>query len=229
MINLHNMDCMEAMKEMKDNSFDLAIVDPPYFSGPEKRKYYGRSVSSHGVKRKDYKPLTESWCIPDNDYYNELTRVSKNQIIWGINYFEFVNRAGHGRLIWDKCNDGTTFSNCEIASVSSQKIKVSIFRYMWRGMMQGSTADGKIMNGDKSKNEKKIHPTQKPVQLYKWLLKNYANKGDKILDTHCGSGSIMIACNQLGFTLEAYELDTDYFNAARKRYDEVTAQKRMEF
>lgn len=216
-MNLINDDCMKHLVNFKDNAFDLAIVDPPYFSGPEKRRYYGMAVSNIGVKRKDYKPLTECWEVPTQDYYNQLIRVSKNQIIWGINYFPFVNKVGAGRIIWDKVNDGTTFSNCEIASCSTQKNKVSMFRYMWRGMMQGSTADGTLMNGDKTKNEIKIHPTQKPVQLYNWLLKNYAKPADKILDTHLGSGSIAIACHRMGFDLTAFEIDKDYYDEAMKR------------
>lgn len=227
MINLYHIDCMELMASKPDNFYDLAIVDPPYFSGPEKRRYYGKSVSSHGVKRINHEPIKESWTIPDIEYYKELLRVSKHQIIWGINYFEFVNVVGPGRIIWDKVNEGSTFSNCEIASCSLQQVKVSIFRFMWRGMMQGSPENGSKMNGDKSKNEKKIHPTQKPVHLYKWILKNYGNKGDKILDTHLGSGSIAIACHDYGFDLDASELNKHYYNLAENRLNNHQAQMSM--
>lgn len=116
---------------MPDNMFDLAIVDPPYFSGPEKKKYYGKAESSHGVKRKEYIPLDDSWGVPDVKYYEQLCRVSKNQIIWGINYFPFVNLVKPSRIIWDKVNDGTNFSNAEIASCSLEKLKVTTFRHMW--------------------------------------------------------------------------------------------------
>ena len=224
-ITLYNCDCMDYMSTCKDNEFDLAIVDPPFFSGPEKRKYYGNAISKHGVKRIEYKPLIESWIIPDNRYYDELVRISKNQIIFGINYFEFINRTGPGRIIWDKINDGSTFSNCEIASCSIEKLKVKIYRYLWRGMMQGSKSDGSKMNGNKKTNEKKIHPTQKPVKLYEWLLHNYAKPGQKIFDSHFGSLSIGIACHNLGFELTACELDKDYYEAAKKRLQVHQMQK----
>lgn len=215
--NLRNIDCMEHMAEKPDKYYDLAIADPPYFSGPEKRKYYGSKISSHGVKRIEYKPLLKSWEIPKLDYYNELVRVSKHQIIWGINYFEFINKVTPGRIIWDKVNDGSSFSNCEIASCSLNKLRIDIFRFMWRGMMQGSPDDGTKMNGNKAKNEKRIHPTQKPVKLYRWLLRNYAKKGDIILDTHGGSCSSIIAAIKEGFDITVCEIDADYYNDAKKR------------
>lgn len=216
MITLTNEDNMQLMARYPDKYFQLAIVDPPYFSGPEKRRFYGREFSNHGVKRIDYKPLENSWEVPGPDYFNELVRVSKHQIIWGYNYYP-IKLSGTGTIVWDKVNDHSSYSDCEIAYCSSIK-HVRIFRYMWAGMMQG-TGDGtsKKMQGNKLKNEKKIHPTQKPVALYKWLLKNYAESGDKILDTHLGSGSIAIACHDLGFDLTACELDKDYYEAALHR------------
>lgn len=224
-IQVFNSDCLESMKHMDDNEYDLAIVDPPYFSGPEKRKFYGPEQSKHGVKRIDYKPFAKQWTIPTEDYYVQLVRVSKNQIIWGINYFNFAGEEP-GRIIWDKCNEQSSYSDCEIASCSLIKT-VKIFRYMWNGMMQGSKGNGAKMEGRKQLNEKKIHPTQKPIQLYKWLLNKYANPGDSILDTHLGSGSSAIACHEQGFTLTGYEIDKQYCQAAHKRFKEITSQTRL--
>lgn len=219
---IFNLDCMDLMSRYPDNYWQLAICDPPYFSGPEKKEYYGAKISSCGVKRVEYKPLTESWEVPTQRYYNELCRVSKHQIIWGANYFHFQQPAG--RIIWDKCNDASSFSNCEIASCSLIK-SVRQFRFMWNGMMQGkSVKNGHIAQGDKRLNEKKIHPTQKPIALYKWILQKYAKEGDKILDTHSGSGSLRIAAHDLKFDFTGCELNKDYYNAAEFRYKEHIKQ-----
>lgn len=224
MIELLNCDCNEYMKTLEDKSIDLAIVDPPYFSGPEKRKFYGREFSNHGVRRINYRPLKNSWMVPDEGYFKELERVSKNQIVWGFNYYDY-KFSGTGALVWDKVNDHSSFSDCELAYCSCID-STRIFRYMWAGMMQG-TGDGtsKKMQGNKEMNEKKFHPTQKPVALYKWLLKNYAKEGDKILDTHLGSGSIAIACHDYKFDLVGCELDKDYYEAALKRFNNHKAQQ----
>jgi len=161
--------------------------------------------------------------LPTREYYNELARVSKNQIIWGINYFEFAGEVP-GRIIWDKCNDSSTFSKCEIASCSSITT-VQQFRFMWCGMMQGkSIKEGHIAQGNKKLNEKRIHPTQKPIELYRWLLDKFTQENDKILDTHLGSGSIAIACHKMNRHLVGYELDENYYRAACKRLKEQTAQ-----
>ncbi len=224
-----NEDCISGMNSFPDKYFDLAIVDPPYFSGPEKRAFYGAAISSCGAKRRDYKPLTESWKVPGQDFYKELCRVSKNQIIWGINYFPDFENVPAGRIVWDKVNDASDFSNCEIASCSFIK-SVRIFRYMWNGMMQGkSLREGHIMQGNKKLNEKKIHPTQKPVALYKWLLEKYAKSGQKILDTHLGSGSSRIAAYDMGFDFTGFELDESYFKAADERFEEHKKQESFKF
>lgn len=217
----YNMDCMEGMKSIPDKYFELAIVDPPYFEGPNKRKYYGRAINKLNIKRKEY-PVIENWDIPNEEYFKELIRVSKNQIIWGINYFDYY--LGPGRIIWDKVNGESTFSCCEIAYCSMHN-KTKLFRYMWNGMMQGrSINEGYIMQGDKSKNEVRIHPTQKPVALYKWLLMNYAKAGDKILDTHVGSASSLIACHEMGFEFIGFEKDKEIYNLANERLESVQAQ-----
>ena len=204
-ITLYNADCMEVMKTFKDKQFDLAIVDPPYFDGPNKSGYYGMDVSSTKVRRKAYN-IIASWDVPTQDYYDEVVRVSKNQIIWGINYFDFAG-VPTGRIVWDKKkNESCSFSDGEIASCSMIET-VRFFRYTW---------DGFIQENMKNKQQK-IHPTEKPIQLYKWLLQNYAKEGDTILDTHFGSLSIGIACHDLKFDLTAIELDKDYYEMAKKR------------
>lgn len=218
---LYNIDCMEGMKLIPDKYFDLAIVDPPYFNGPNKRMYYGRNINKLPVRKKFYEPI-ESWNIPSKEYFEELKRVSKNQIVWGINYFDCY--LGPGLIIWDKVNGESTFSDCEVAYCSMHN-KTKMFRYMWNGMMQGkSISEGHIMQGDKSKNEVRIHPTQKPVNLYKWTLLNYAKPGDKILDTHVGSASSLVACYEMGYEFLGFEKDKNMFNLANKRLSDVMNQ-----
>lgn len=220
----YNMDCMEGMKLVPDKYFDLAIVDPPYFEGPNKRKYYGRTINKLNIKRREY-PVIEDWGIPDERYFKELLRVSKNQIVWGINHFDYY--LGPGRIVWDKVNGESTFSDCETAYCSSHN-KIKLFRYMWNGMMQGkSISEGHVAQGNKAKNEIRIHPTQKPVNLYKWILQNYASQGDKILDTHVGSASSLIACHEMGFEFMGFELGKEMYELASKRLSEVKAQVSM--
>lgn len=215
---VYNMDCMDYMKSLPDKFFDLAIVDPPYFDGPNKLGYYGKNISSSGVKRSGYK--VKRWNIPGIDYFNELFRVSKNQIIWGVNYYPY-GCFSSGRIVWDKVNGNSSFSDCEIAYCSLID-SVRMFTYMWNGMCQGkSLKEGHIQKGNKLKNEKRIHPTQKPIALYAWLLSNYAKQGDRILDTHLGSGSSRIAAYRMGFDFYATEIDKDYFEAQEKRFREV--------
>ena len=213
-ITLHHGDCLELLRSLPDKSFDLAIVDPPYFSGPERRGYYGKRCSSTGAPRVDY-PKTDKWKVPGPEYFRELERVSRHYIVWGCNYFH--HHFAPGRIVWDKCNPSSTFSDCEIAATDLFS-SVRLFPYMWNGMCQGkSMKEGRIMEGNKKLNEKRTHPTQKPVALYAWLLLKFAQKGWKILDTHLGSGSIAIACEDLGFSILGIELDQHYYDAARKR------------
>lgn len=214
MIDFRNQDCLQGIKQYPDKYFDLAIVDPPYFSGPEKRGFYGKKISPIGVKRIYEK--TDTWEIPTEEYFKELFRVSKNQIIWGVNYFNNYT-FGPGRIIWDKVNGKSSFSDCEIAYCSMHN-SVKQFRYMWNGMLQGKSIDeGHIAQGNKKLNEKRIHPTQKPVNLYLWLLKNYAKNGQLILDTHVGSGSSLIACQILGLDIVGFELSEHYYEQAKIR------------
>ena len=221
----YNMDGLSAMQQMPDKYFDLAVVDPPYFSGPERRNFYGCQVSPIGVQRM-YKQ-SEVWQVPDERYFDELRRVSKQQIIWGVNYFNYS--FSPGRVVWDKCNGASSFSDCEIAYCSLHD-SVRLYRYMWNGMCQGkSITEGYIMQGDKSKNEKRIHPTQKPVALYAWLYQQYAKPEDKILDTHLGSGSSRIAAWKLGLDFVGFEIDKYYFDLQEQRFAEEQRQLSFDF
>lgn len=197
MIELLNCDCMEYMKGVPDKFFDLAIVDPPYNSNDAIGIKNGRL---HSAKRKDYKQFAN--VRPEDKYFIELKRVSKNQIIWGGNFFGFEG----GYICWDK--NGTAFGEAELAFCSMIQ-SVRVFEYTWNGMIQH----------DMKNKEIRIHPTQKPVALYKWLLKNYAKEGDKIFDSHLGSGSIAIACHDMKFDLVGCEIDKDYYDAAVKRFE----------
>lgn len=209
---IYNQDCMEAMKEMTDKQFDLAIVDPPYMENID--EYLGmqkRLNFSKGIANTQYKN-TNTFGKPNDQYFNELFRVSKNQIIWGINHFK---NFGKGRIIWDKQVSGI-YNHCELAYHSFGN-KVTLYTLRWNGMLQH----------DMKNKEIRIHPTQKPVKLYEWLLINYAKENDKILDTHLGSGSIAIACHNLGYDLTGYEIDKEYFEAAQKRVKEHQSQLRI--
>ena len=221
MINLHNIDCMTALKEMQDNQFDLAIVDPPYGIGVNKG---GHSLAGNGdfkggnfnVKATKY--VGGEWDNerPNEEYFKELLRGSKNVIIWGGNYFADLLPSSSCWIVWDKDNGTSYQADCELAYTNFDTA-VRKYRYRWWGLLQE----------DMKNKEKRIHPTQKPIRLYEWLLMNYAKDGDKILDTHLGSGSIAIACHNLGFDLEGYELDKEYFDAAKKRLEQHQAQKRL--
>ncbi|MDO5395810.1 MAG: site-specific DNA-methyltransferase [Bacteroidales bacterium] len=213
---------MDFMRTLPDGAFDLAIVDPPYFSGPEKRGYYGRSISTTKVKRVNYHK-SDRWSIPTSEYFDTLRRVARHYIVWGCNYFDYV--FDHGRIVWDKCNGASSFSDCELAATDLFR-SVRLFPFMWNGMCQGkSMTDGRTMQGNKRLNEKRIHPTQKPVALYRWLLTNYAKPGWKILDTHLGSGSSAIAARDLDFEFTGIEIDETYYNGAVERLENYIAAK----
>ena len=210
-INLHLGDCLEAMKEMPDNTYDLAIVDPPYGIGMDGGKIgKGKKLTK---KNWDSSP-------PSNDYFLELFRVSKNQIIWGGNYFLLpISKAW---IYWDKMQDGfgKTFSSGELAWTNFD-FPMRQIRYKWQGNYFGFENS---ISTKSSNSISKIHPTQKPVKLYEWILDNYANEGDKILDTHLGSGSIALACHNRGFELDAWEIDEEYYNNAVERLDTHRSQ-----
>lgn len=210
-----HIDNMEYMATLPDNAFDLAIVDPPYFKGFSKLGFFGNKSSQKGIKRGQFAIPEWDDKLPTKEYFTELLRVSKHQIIWGVNYFDFHH--GGGCIVWDKCNDNSPISNAEIASCSLIK-SVRMYRYMWNGMNQGSKADGRIMEGNKALNEVRIHPTQKPVQLYKWTLQKFAKPGWRILDTHGGSGSLAIACHDLKYELVYCEINKKAHDDAVDRF-----------
>jgi len=201
-MKITNEDNMQLMARYPDNHFDLAIVDPPY----------GISVNKMTLGSGKYKNKGKQWDsqTPKQDFFDELSRVSKNQIIWGANYMiDKIKTPSMGWVYWDKMNGTSDFSDGELAFTSFNRALRSYKHHL---------------SMDRSK---RFHPTQKPVKLYEWLLMNYAKEGDKILDTHLGSGSIAIACHNLGFDLTACELDKDYFIAAMKRIEQHKAQLRM--
>lgn len=208
---LYQEDCLDFMKSVPDGAYDLAIVDPPYFDGPNKTGYYGKGYSSLGVQRAKHYDSLPSWDVPGTEYFNELKRVSKNQIIWGANHFsDRFNSAGAGWIVWDKLNGESSFADAELAYSSFDKA-VRVFRYVWNGMHQGQ------YGGNKALNETRIHPTQKPVALYEWLLAKYAVPCQKILDTHMGSASSAVAAMNMGFAIDCVELDPGMFTAAADR------------
>lgn len=226
----YNMDCMDGMKQYPDQYFDLAIVDPAYGRKEHGGKNRGKYVQQKNgakifVSGGDYENRNWDNAPPAREYFDELIRVSKNQIIWGCNYFDYP--FGPGRIIWDKCNDGSDQSDAEIA-YNSLTDRVDMIRYMWRGMLQGkSISEGWIQQGNKALNEKRIHPTQKPIALYEWLLSKYAKPGDKILDTHAGSASCLVACRNKGFKYMGFEIDPYYYRLALKRLKEAEAQRNI--
>lgn len=226
----YNMDCMQGMKEFPDKYFDLAIVDPPYGRkehGGRNRSGYVRQKNGSKIFVKDGQYENRKWDNepPSEDYFNELMRVSKNQIIFGCNYFDYPLIGG--RIVWDKCNDGSNQSDAEIAYCSMND-RIDIFRYMWRGMFQGkSITEGTTQQGNKRLNEKRIHPTQKPVALYEWLLNRYAKPNDVILDTHVGSASSLIACYNTNHKFVGFELDEYYYKVSKQRLDTEMAQMRL--
>ena len=208
-INMMNGDCMEYMASLPDNAYELAIVDPPYGIGESGGKLRTKKDRPNSWKSA-LKHERKAWdnARPGSDYFVELERISKNRIIWGANFFSDMLPPSSCWVIWDK-NIGGDQADGDLAYCSFNTA-IRIFK--------GHPFIG--TNGGKGR----IHPTQKPVALYKWLLSRYAKPGDKILDTHGGSGSICIACHDMGFDLDWIELDEDYYNAAMKRFNTHTAQ-----
>ena len=206
-MKITNEDNMKLMARYEDNYFDLAIVDPPYGYGDKKTDILNfRQKEQH-----------RDWNVaPNEEYFKELFRVSKNQIIWGGNYFPFIwGFGGRCFIYWHKGNPVNNFADGELAWTSFDK-NAKQYDYRYYGNLEGN-----------SSATKKFHPTQKPISLYEWLLMNYAKEGDKILDTHLGSGSIAIACHNRGYDLTACELDKEYFDASIKRINQQIAQQRL--
>ena len=197
----YNMDCMEGMKQFPDKYFDLAVVDPPY--GINASRMTMGSGEHLFSKDKDWDAG-----IPDQQYFEELFRVSKNQVIWGGNYFtEFLWPSKHW-LVWDKENPNLSFAEGELSWMNNGD-NLRIFHYY---------------TVQAAKSDKKIHPTQKPVELYMWILSKYAKAGDIILDTHVGSASSLIACRETGHKYVGFEIDEEYYRLAKKRLDAAEAQ-----
>jgi len=197
-MRLVNADCMEHLPEFEDNEFDLLIADVPYGINAE----HGTNRAS----RKQFKDKEYGWddCAPSNEYFKEAIRVSKNQIFWGANHFiSKIPYDSSGWIVWDKLNPDRCFADCELAWTSFDKVS-RIFNI--RRVQELNRED-----------HGKIHPTQKPVKLYEWLLMNYAKEGDKILDTHLGSMTIAKACHRMGYDLTGFEINKEYFDAGIKR------------
>jgi len=216
MIKMLNMDCMEYMRTVPDKYFDLAIVDPPYGIGES-----GKTNKSRGVRAvaKDYKPFAGGDIEPPKkEYFQELERISKNQIIWGANHFiDLIGKRSPCWIVWDKENGENDFADCELA-YSSFSSAVRKFQFRWSGMLQG----------DMKNKEIRFHPTQKPIKLYQWLLQNYAKPEFKILDTHLGSGSSAIAAHYFGVAeFVGTELDEDYYKSCCERFKNATAQQAL--
>lgn len=238
MREFYNEDCMVGMKRYPDKFFDLAIVDPPYGinvgsepgGGTNSGYHSEESATPHSNRRRNsvwkqvivggglckppkiYKAFDDSH-TPDAAYFTELKRVAKSMIIWGGNYFLDSLGATECFIVWDKCRRGLNFADCELAWTNIKQ-PCRIVEFKWNGMLQG----------DMKNKEQRIHPTQKPVQLYRWLLNKYAKQGDIILDTHVGSASSLIACQQLGFDYVGFEIDEYYYQEAQKRIQRETAQ-----
>lgn len=207
----YNMDCMEGMKQFPDGYFDLAIVDPVY--GDVTTGGYMSNNADGLVEQTKYH--TAIWKQPKTppEYFTELFRVSKNQIIWGGNYFvEAINKNSPCWIVWDKENTGR-FADCELAWTSFSTA-VRKFKFRWNGMLQENMKNKEI----------RIHPTQKPVALYEWLLNRYAKPGDKIIDTHVGSASSLVACHNLGFECVGFEIDPEYYQMSLARLNDVKSQ-----
>ena len=213
-IEILNIDCMEYMATQKDGAFDLATVDPPYGIGICGGKIGGGICAEATIYKKFH---GEDKSSPEVEYFLELQRISKNQIIWGA--YHFMDKIAKGSpcwIVWDKENGANNFADCELAWTSF-KTAVRKFRFQWQGMLQG----------DMKNKETRIHPTQKPVKLYQWLLTNYAKPGQRILDTHLGSGSSAIAAHYFGCDFVGCELDPYYYKAAKDRFDRETSQLSM--
>ena len=203
-MELYHCDCMELLRQTPDNYYSLALVDPPYGIGIDGQK---ESISTNRLHH-DFKGWDTA--IPDKEYFIELFRVSENQIIWGGNYMVENLKNSRCWLIWDKIQE---FSGAD-------------FEMAWTSFNK-SAKTFRMSRVEAYTNQDKIHPTQKPVKLYEWLLMNYAKQGDKILDTHVGSASSLIACHNMGFEYWGFELDEDYYKAASERLNAVKAQMKL--
>lgn len=207
----YNMDCMIGMKEFPDKYFDLAVVDPPY--GVNYKNGAPTRRGNAKAKRSYYKDFENDSNPPDKEYFDELMRVSQKQIIWGGNHFANKLPISHCWIVWDKVYCAPSYGDCELAWTSMDG-QSRMFRFCWAGMLQG----------DMKHKEARIHPTQKPVELYRWIFKNYTKPGQKILDTHVGSASSLIAAHDAGLNYVGFEIDEYYYKKSKQRLDEYEAQ-----
>lgn len=207
------MDCIEGMKQFPDNYFDLCIADPPYGGVTQGGYMSNPHTCDKLAKAKDYHLSLWSMEKPSDEYFKELFRVSKNQIIWGGNYFTSHLHESQCWIVWDKENGENNFADCELAWTSFN-LASRIYKFRWAGMLQGNMKSKEI----------RIHPTQKPVALYEWLISKFANDGDIILDTHTGSASSLIACHRTRHKYVGFEIDETYYKKAKERLDAEIAQ-----
>ena len=225
MITATNEDCMDLLKRTPDKYYELSIVDPPYGIGADKaqnaaaeQRKNAKGNSKAGRGWKEYKFSDWDNETPTDEYFDELFRVSKKQIIWGGNYFKYIWNYSNSFLIWNKMQRDFSLADGELAWYSETNKAMRTFDFSRGGALANN-----------NKNGGRFHPTQKPVKLYEWILMNYAKEGDKILDTHRGSASLDIACYNLGFDLVTCELDTDYFNDGNKRLKQHQDQQVINF
>lgn len=214
-----NIDCMEYMKKVPDKYFDLAIVDPPYGIGIFSMNYTGGEAAGK-AKRRDYRTIKDWDIKPGIEYFNELFRVSKKQIVWGGNYFSDYLHPSKSFIIWDKRETDifkNDYADCEYAWMTPGMGVARIFRFLYNGMIQH----------DMKNKEDRFHPTQKPVALYEWILNRYAKDGYKIFDSHMGSGSSRIACYRLGFEYVGCEIDKEYFEKQEERFKKESEMMRL--
>ena len=210
----YNMDCMVGMRDTPDNYYSLAIVDPPY--GISEPAFRRDNVTTKAASLTNYQTTVYEQAAPPLVYFQELQRISTNQIIWGGNYFIDHLSSTRSMIVWDKETKDAQWADAEIAWTSFSN-SVRIFKFAWNGMIQGNMKN----------KENRIHPTQKPVALYKWLLTNYAKPGDTIYDSHMGSQSSRIAAWDLGFDYVGHELDPDYFKAGCERFEIHRSQPKL--
>lgn len=229
-----NADCMNpetGLPSYPDKHFDVCIADPNYGQkehGGKNRGGFVRQASGSRLYVPDGGYRKKKWdsepCEPA--ILDEIVRVSKHQIIWGINYFKWVPPGG-GRIVWDKCNDGTDRSDCEIAYCSFHET-VRVFRFLWSGMMQGkSAANGTVQKGDKASSQARIHPTEKPYEFYRWAALKYLKPGTVVLDPFVGSASSLVVFEELGFDYVGYELDADYYRDSTARLERFRSQQTL--
>lgn len=213
---VYNEDCMEGMKRYPDRYFDLAVVDPVYGDVP--KGGYMNGTGGGLAKQKDYHAAIWQQQKTGSEYFKELFRVSKNQIIWGGNYFvQYIGRNSPCWVVWDKCHpEGVNFADCELAWTSFN-CAARLFKYRWNGFIQQNMKNREV----------RIHPTQKPTDLYRWIFRTFAKASDKILDTHVGSGTIRRAAYDYGIDFTGFEIDKTYFDLQEQAFQEYTAQIRI--